>query len=197
MGDVATVWSRGDVVALRDVWFGAVWRAVPGITVEDSPGRSVFWVPAGSEAAFAADETGAEIRMPQRDFARATRRTKKSIVVVCDEGAPWTLWLFFGADGFEYWYVNFERYLGRSAAAYDSVDHKLDLIVEANGELRWKDEDELRRAGELGLVDAAEVRRDAEHAVANPPWPTGWETFEPDPSWTAVDLPRGWDEPPT
>jgi hypothetical protein len=190
-----TVWSRGAVVALRDVWFGQVWRAVPGITVEDVPGRSVFWVPAGSEAAFAADEAGEEIRMPRRGFVRSTRRTKLPIVVVCDEGAPWTIWLFFAETRFAYWYVNFERYLG--VIAYDSVDHKLDLIVSASGELRWKDEDELERAGDLGLVDVAEVRRDAERAIASPPWPTGWETFEPDPSWTALDLPPGWDEPPT
>jgi hypothetical protein len=190
------MWSRGDVVALRDVWFGDVWRAVPGITVEDRPERSVFWIPAGSEAAYAADDAGAEIRMPRTEFTRATRRTRRPIAVVCDEGAPWTLWLFFGEVGFDHWYVNFERYLGRNAVAYDSVDHKLDLIVEANGEHRWKDEDELEQAGRLGLVDVAEVRRNAARALADPPWPTGWETFQPDPSWTAVGLPAGWDEPP-
>jgi len=190
------VWSRGDIVALRDVWFEQVWRAVPGITVEDVPGRSVFWIPAGSEAAFAADETGREIRMPRREFVPATRRTTRPIAVVCEEGAPWTLWLFFGEDGFDHWYVNFERYLGRSRVAYDSLDHKLDLIVGPDGARRWKDEDELEQAAALGLVDAAEVRRDAARAIANPPWPTGFEAFEPDPSWSAVDLPRGWDEPP-
>jgi hypothetical protein len=189
-------WKPGDVVALRDVWFGAVWRAVAGISVEDTPERSVFWVPPGSEAAFAADDAGVEVRMPRIEFVRATRRTKRPIAVVCDEGAPWTLWLFFDDDGFDHWYVNFERYLGRSAVAYDSVDHKLDLIVEASGELRWKDEDELEQAGALGLVDVAEVRRDAALAVANPPWPTGWETFEPDPAWGPVALPQGWDAPP-
>ena len=109
---------------------------------------------------------------------------------------PWTLWLFHRDGGFAHWYVNFERYLGRSAAAYDSVDHKLDLIVERDGTLRWKDEDELEQAGRLGLVDVAEVRRDADLAVANPPWPTGWEEFAPDPDWQPARLPPGWDDPP-
>ena len=188
------MWTRGDIVALRDIWFGHVWRAVPGITVEDTPRRSVFWIPSGSEAAFAADETGTEIRMPRPEFVRAKRRTKRSIVVVCDEGAPWTLWLFWGDEAFDHWYVNFERYVGRSVVAYDSVDHKLDLIVERDGELRWKDEDELEQAAALGLVDAAEVRRDAERAIADPPWPAGWEDFEPDPAWGPIALPEGWDE---
>lgn len=187
------MWARGDVVALRDVWFDAVWRAVAGITVEDAPGRSVFWIPAGSQAAYPADTDGTEIRLPRPAFGRDLRRTKRPIVVVCDEGAPWTLWLFFGDDGFDHWYVNFERYLGRTAVAYDSVDHKLDLIVDPDGALRWKDEDELEQAGALGLVDVAAVRRDAELAVTRPPWPTGWEAFEPDAAWEPAELPPGWD----
>ena len=106
---------------LRDIWFGAVWRAVAGIVVEETPERSVFWVPAGAESAYPVDDDGDEIRIPRPEFRQATRRTKAPIVVVCDEGAPWTLWLFFARIGsFDRWYVNFERYLGRSAIAYDS-----------------------------------------------------------------------------
>lgn len=188
------MWSRGDVVALRDVWFGAVWRAVAGITIEDSPGRSVFWIPAGSESSYPVDGEGREIRLAQREFRRETRRTAADCVLLCDEGAPWTIWHFFSeGEIFDRWYVNFEAYLGRSDVAYDSVDHKLDLIVRANGELVWKDEDELERAGQLGLVDVDAVRRDAERAVADPPWPTGWEDFRPDPAWGVPELPKGWD----
>jgi len=187
-------WIPGDVVALRDVWFGAVWRAVAGIVLEDTPSRTVFWAPAGTASAFAADEGGKEIRMPRTDFHRAFRKTKRPMVVVCDKGAPWTLWLFFRRPGvLAHWYVNFEAYLGRSAVAYDSIDHKLDLIVHTDGRLVWKDEDELEQAGRLGLVDVAAVRRDAAAAVASPPWPTGWETYAPDPGWPAPELPEGWD----
>jgi hypothetical protein len=186
-------WARGDVVALRDIWFDAVWRAIPGLTLEDTSARSVFWIPPGTQAAYPADADGEEIRMPRPEFEHAFRYSKRPIVVVCDDGAPWTVWLFFGAEGFEHWYVNFERYLGRSATAYDSVDHKLDLIVGRDGEVRWKDEDELAAAGELGLVDVEEVRRDAEAAIATPPWPTGWEDFEAEPGWKALTLPAGWE----
>jgi uncharacterized protein DUF402 len=190
------MWSRGDVVALRDIWFDAVWRAVPGITLEDNGERSVFYVPAGSDAAYPVDAEGNEIRMPRREFERGSRRTKRPIVVVCDEGAPWTIWLFFGDAGFDHWYVNFERYLGRSRIAYDSVDHKLDLIVDRDGALRWKDEEELERAGQLGLVDVATVRRDAELAVRQTPWPTGWEGYRPAEASGPIDLPPGWDAYP-
>jgi len=186
-------------VALRDVWFGVVWRAVAGVVVEDVPGRSVFWIPRGSEAGYPVDEDGREIRLFRPDYERGRRRTKVGCVVLCEEGAPWTLWHFQDAQGaFDRWYVNFERYLGRSALAYDSVDHKLDLIARPDGSpdgfsIEWKDEDELELAGERGLVDVAAIRRDAELATAGPPWPTGWEDFRPEPPWPPPELPEGWD----
>jgi hypothetical protein len=188
------MWSRGDVVALRDIWFGAVWRAVAGVVVEDRASTTVFWIPAGAASAYPVDAQGREIRIPQREFTRGARRAGNTMVVVCDSRAPWTLWHFFGEDGvFAHWYVNLERYLGRSAVAYDSVDHKLDLIVQPDGSVEWKDEDELERAAALGLLDAAEVRADAERVLAEPPWPTGWEAFRPDPQWPVPELPAGWD----
>ena len=188
------MWSRGDIVALRDVWFGVVWRAIASVVVEDVPSRSVFWIPPGSEAGYPVDGEGHEIRLFQPDYARARRRSKVGCVVVCEEGAPWTLWHFQDAAGaFDRWYVNFERYLGRSALAYDSVDHKLDLIARPDGSLEWKDEDELEQAGLRGFVEVAEIRRDAELAVASPPWPTGWEGFQPEAVWPVPDLPEGWD----
>jgi uncharacterized protein len=189
------MWSRGDVVALRDVWFGVVWRAVASVVAEDAPGRSVFWIPPRSPAAYPVDATGHEIRLFRPDYNRGKRETKVGCVVLCEEGAPWTLWHFQDEAGeFDRWYVNFESYLGRNAIAYDSVDHKLDLIARPDGSLEWKDEDELEEAGQRGLVDVAEIRRDAELAVAKPAWPTGWEHFQPDPSWPVPELPAGWDQ---
>ena len=187
-------WSEGDVVALRDVWFGVVWRAVAGVVVEDVPGRSVFWIPAESEAAYPVDAEVREIRLFRPDYTRGLRRTKVGCVVLCDEGEPWTLWHFQNEAGeFDRWYINFERYLGRNTVAYDSADHKLDLIARPDGSLEWKDEDELVEAGRRGLVDVTEIRRDADLAVAQSPWPTGWEDFRPDPSWSVPALPPGWE----
>ena len=188
------MWSSGEVVALRDVWFGVVWRAIAGVVVEDASGRSVFWIPAGSEAAYPVDADGREIRLFRPDYRPGRRRTKVGCVVLCEDGLPWTLWHFRDErDEFDRWYVNFERYLGRSQIAYDSIDHKLDLIARPDGSLEWKDEDELEEAGRRGLVDVAEIRRDADLAVNRSPWPTGWEDFHPDPSWPVPELPDGWD----
>jgi hypothetical protein len=190
------MWSSGDVVALRDLWFGNVWRAIASVVIEDDGETSVFWIPAGAEASYPADGDGSEIRIPRREFARGMRHAPWSCVVLCDNREPWTLWHFGTADGaFERWYVNFEHYLGRTAIAYDSVDHKLDLIARPDGSLEWKDVDELEAAGALGLVDVAAIRRDAERVLEERPWPTGWEEYEPDLDWGVPELPEGWDVP--
>ena len=58
---------------------------------------------------------------------------------------------------------------------------------------------------EVGLVDAqtaAQVRRDAERAVAliegwQPPFSSGLEAWRPDPAWPLPELPPGWDAHPS
>ena len=190
------MWSEGETVVLRDVWFGAVWRALPGRVLEDEPAGTVVWVPRGTENAFPVDDEGREIRLPRRGVRLGVRLTTRTTVVLVRPREPWTLWHFFSEDGggFDHWYVNLERWLGRGPRSLDSSDHKLDVIVSPDGSVRLKDEDELDHAAAAGLLDAAAVRRDAERVLADPPWPTGWEDFAPDPTWPVPLLPPGWDE---
>jgi hypothetical protein len=89
--------------------------------------------------------------------------------------------------------VNFEQPLRRSRVGFDTFDEKLDLIVRPDGSYRWKDEDELEQAAALGLVDADEVRAEAQRVIREWPFPTGWEHWRPDPSWPVPQLPAGWD----
>ena len=89
--------------------------------------------------------------------------------------------------------ANLERWLGRGPRTIDYVDEKLDLVVSPDGSVRWKDEDELQLAAELGPLDAGEVRAEAKRVLAAPPWPSGWEDWRPNPAWGAPALPDGWD----
>jgi uncharacterized protein len=189
------MWSSGDAVVLRDIWFGEVWRAVPAVVVVDASEATAVFIPLGCESVYPADGDGREIRLPTRGVARASRRTSERALVLVQPQSAWSLWHFFRDDGaFDRWYVNFERPLGRGAVTLDYVDHKLDLIARPDGSLTWKDEDELEEAAALGLLDPAAVRRDAERLLERPPWPTGWEDFRADPAWPVPELPPGWDE---
>jgi hypothetical protein len=188
------VWRSGDVVALRDVWFGEVWRASPAVVVADEPELTAVCLLPGSEHVFPVDGAGREIRLPRPGAARELRPGRRAVLALYPAAAPWSIWHFYGDDGaFGHWYVNFEQRLGRGPASLDYVDHKLDLIVRPGEAVEWKDEDELEEAGRLGLLDPEAVRRDAEHVLRERPWPTGWEEWQPDPSWASPVLPEGWD----
>ena len=97
-------------------------------------------------------------------------------------------------DGvFDHWYVNFERESRWRGACFDLVDEKLDLVVDRDGVVHVKDEDELVEAARRGYLDEREVRAELARVVASPPWPTGWEDWRADPSWEMPRLPDGWD----
>jgi hypothetical protein len=191
------MWPEGEVVVLRDVWDGRVWRAVPGIVARDDERETVVWIPKGTENAYPVDGDGREVRLARADVTWPMRVTSVGMLVRLRPGEPWSVWHYWDGEGrLDHWYVNFEEPLGREGRNLDYRDHKLDLIARPDGSTRLKDEDELETAAALGLLDAAAIRRDAERALHEPPWPTGWEDFRPDPAWSPPALPADWATPP-
>jgi hypothetical protein len=84
----------------------------------------------------------------------------------------------------------------RTTLGLDTRDHTLDLWAYPDGTHRWKDEDELEVAIRLGhhtAEEAAAYRAEGERVLAEWPFPTGWEDFQPDPAWPTPRLPDGWD----
>src|SRR5215207_3099689 len=68
-----------------------------------------------------------------------------------------------------------------------------------DGSWRWKDVDELDVAIDVGFYtpeEAAAFRAEGEAVIAEWPFPTGWEAWEPDPAWPLPTLPADWDEVP-
>jgi hypothetical protein len=68
--------------------------------------------------------------------------------------------------------------------------------VPFGGEPELLDEDELAEAVRRGLISherETEIYEKAKRIVADPPWPTGWEEWQPEAGWQVPDLPPGWD----
>jgi hypothetical protein len=64
--------------------------------------------------------------------------------------------------------------------------NELDIWVDVDGSWRWKDEDDLEAAvrhGAFSQEQAANFRTEGERVIAESPFPTGWESWQPDPSW--------------
>jgi hypothetical protein len=96
------------------------------------------------------------------------------------------------------WYVNLQEPLRRSRLGFDSFDQMLDVWIEPDGTWGWKDWDELVEAERVGLftsAEAAAIRAEGERVIASlgTRLPTGWEEWQPDPSWALPTMPEGWD----
>jgi Protein of unknown function (DUF402) len=192
----------GTAVALRDVWRGSVWAARAAIVVEDDPDQVMLYIPVGARW-FAPVRDGRRLKIQQPDFELAEFRNDD--LHVLSFAWPDTLaavLLQFGPDWSPLrWYVNLEDPLRRSEIGFDTLDHKLDVILELDGSWRWKDEDELAEAIRLGLIDPGrepELRAAAERAVRRvvgrePPFDRDWTAWRPDPSWRTPELPGGWE----
>jgi hypothetical protein len=183
------MWSRGDVVAVREIWDGRVWKARPWIVVEDAPELLVLWIPRGAHTVLATSE------LPAGAWEHRASTFRTNALRLTRPGEAHSILHFFG-DAFEGWYVNLERPLVRSAVGFDLSDLFLDLFVEPDGRHRWLDEDELAAALAARLLtedDAAAARAEGERVLAEWPFPTGWEDFRPDPRWKPPRLPAGWD----
>jgi hypothetical protein len=82
--------------------------------------------------------------------------------------------------------------LRRNGRSYFTQDHELDLIVRPDGSWSWKDEAELEEwvpRGRFTRDEVIEIRRAGEQVLADWPFPTGWEHWQPDPSWPVPELP--------
>ena len=199
------MWSSGDSILLRWFWGSELGRVWPATVVEDSPDAIALYVRSGTPTKVRVREDGTPIErsLPYRArFAIPWRIgdgvfSGLSALLLVRPGAGHAFMPFWRGDGeFAAWYVNIQTPLARTRWGFDTEDLVLDLVFE-NGVVRWKDEDELEQAVDLGRFtreQAAEIRREGERAVAAieaRAWPldSGWETWRPDPSWPPATLP--------
>jgi hypothetical protein len=182
----------GDAIALRQFFRGRMWWATACVVVEDTPEVLALWLPPGSET-MRVVEGG----LFDDDWELVPVPLGEPILRLTRGRAAHSILHFRHPDGSHRgWYVNLEEPLRRTGLGFDFDDWLLDLWRLPNGEWRMLDEDELEGAVARGLVSAAvsaSARAEAERVMEADDFPTGWEDFEPDPSWPAPRLPPGWD----
>ena len=195
-------WRPGDAIALREVWLGRVWSALPATVVEDSPEQRAMLVRPGSPWMIPVGEDGIELRIPTSEWTLRRRDISRRLLSFAWPDRAYAVMAFWEGDEFMNWYVNLQTPLRPTAVGFDYVDHLLDVIVEPDrATWRWKDEDELAEGVELGVfspADADAVRAAGLQAVEHltsgaPPFDHDWSAWRPDPSWRTPDLPDGWD----
>ena len=199
------MWSSGDVVVLRYRSIDGRFRSGrPLRVIEHTDDRLVAYLAESTLVAMPVLADGRGLRDVPLDerwlHPRATQIRPWSgtdVVMLFPRGRAYALWLFREAGTFRGWYVNLEDRHVFGDRTIDTRDGVLDIWVPAEtGEPQWKDEDELEAAALQGRVtpeEAVAIRAEGERVLAERPWPTGWEHFRPDPSWSIPRLPDGWE----
>lgn len=182
----------------------------PMTVVRDDEAGLVAWLAPGTPLIKPVLTDGREMRLAgPRDMFTEDRVLKldiwrgTGILKVAPIGKPWSVWHFWAADGtFRGWYVNLEAVHHRDAAARrtSTVDYVLDLWVNPDRTVEWKDEDELEGAVAAGRFTAAEAERiigdghaaEKEVAAWASPFADGWQDWQPDPDWRLPAAPTGY-----
>jgi hypothetical protein len=179
-------WREGDEIVGRHCFRGRPWHVWAGRVVQDSPELLAVWLPRGAgwlrPVGSLFGEWGHEPTCMPRPELHLTRLGRGHSIHV--------LWTETGE--LRGWYVNLETGRRHSRYGFEYEDQLLDVWVEPGGEWRWLDEDELAEAVERGIYDQAQadaIRAEGERVLKEWPFPTGWEDWQPDPSWPTPLLP--------
>ncbi|MDA1349034.1 MAG: hypothetical protein O3A47_09240 [Chloroflexi bacterium] len=90
----------------------------------------------------------------------------------------------------------------RTAFGLECMVQELDIVISPDLESwRWKDEDHLAEAQEMGFISerrARDLRAEGLRVISNmearrPPFDHPWPEWRPDPTWAIPNLPEGWD----
>jgi predicted RNA-binding protein associated with RNAse of E/G family len=112
-----------------------------------------------------------------------------------EPGAWHATWVWWTPDWqFLGWYVNLQEPLVRTPDGFDHRDLQLDIVVQPDRTWRWKDEADLARCVEVGVISpetAARTRTEASSVVSRiqsgaHPFTVEAAQLRPDPAWTAV-----------
>jgi hypothetical protein len=183
---VAKTFAPGEPIVVRHVRRGNAFLVWSAVAVRDDDELLALWIPPG--AACLRPKARAELPYEQPLVESPWR--EPGVLQLWPVGAAHAVWVFE-----EGWYVNLQEPFRRSTFGVDTADQLLDLVRTRGGEWRWKDEGELAEAVERGFLtdaEAAEVRSEAERVIEADAFPTGWESWEPDPSWPVPSLPTNW-----
>ena len=102
---------------------------------------------------------------------------------------------------FSSYYVNFQLPFKRNPCGFDTRDLELDLDIDPDLNVYWKDRDDYQKAIDHGLISPEWVRA-IEADISGIleklekrqyPFDGSWLDWKPDPGWAGPKLPENWD----
>ncbi len=177
----------------------------PVTVITDDDRHLAIWLGPGTRMLYQVLADGRDLRDQEgterftAPRAQAVRQwVGAGIVAVFLPGATYSVWFFESGSGRrDAYYINIEAPYRRSVRGITSSDFVLDIVADAEGTFRYKDEDELDLALQSGQFTQSDVNRihaaaeDAVRRIENWRFPfgSGYEDFVPDPAWEIPQLP--------
>jgi hypothetical protein len=189
---------------------GRIAAVQSGVVVADDDPGLLVWVDAGAATMRRTTLTGEPTRpLAVRDelalptmLRPATWGPHRTLRLIPPHGGASIAWCWRTDGTFDGWYVNLESPPRRWPGGVDVHDQALDLIVDPDRAVTWKDEDAFAaQTGEFWTAaDAVRIRAAADRlaglaARAAFPFDGTWCDFRPDPGWAPAELPAWWDVP--
>lgn len=176
---------------------------LPLRVIADDGEQVVAYIAEGTETSAPVLEDGRGLRdvpLEERwDYPRSSVRRPwrgTDVVMIFPRGRRHSLWVMHEKGQLAGWYVNLEASHVFGERTISPEDGVLDVWVDADTrEPVWKDEDEFAvaiRVGRLAEREANALRAEGERVIAERPWPTGWENWQPPDDWVRPALPDDW-----
>ena len=141
---MASRWSAGDQVVLREIWGGRIWSGRPVTVVLDQPDLVGLYIPAGATWMRPVTPDEGTMRLPKSDWKLVATRQPIDALRLATPGADHSVLLLWpeGHGDLTCWYVNLEEPLRRTPTGFDYMDQTLDVVISPDfSEWHWKDED--------------------------------------------------------
>ena len=198
----AVRWGSGDVVLWREVWRGRPWLVKPVRVVEDRDDLLAVYLAEATRLGF---PPGSWPWPGEHPWNRGddTRWRGHGVLTLHRPGIAHSIWVFWFGDEREFrgWYANLAEPIRRTERGFDTLDHELDVWIRPDGTWELKDDDLLEpwvERGRWSAAEVAEIRAEGARVVTDADagrqwWSNEWASWKPPPTWTALELPPGWD----
>ena len=207
------MWNPGETSVLRGVINELVWLAQSVIIVKDSIEETILLLMPCARCAYPEGYW----RWKNGDYSQGRRWQdvkqnswllrefgwlNNRFVIFLVPGKYYAIYsiLHQDTDLFQGYYINFQLPFTRTDLGFDTYDLELDIVIDPQFNLAWKDEHEYH-----DCIQACVIQNKWVEAVENAkpeilariegrqyPLDGSWLDWRPDPSWSPPALPDGW-----
>jgi hypothetical protein len=172
----------GSFITRYETHHGRVWMDHPVRVIADSGDQLAVLLSPGSTFRFHDDDHP----LGPHPWRHQTQWSGPDVLQIYRKATPYSVWMFFDGQQLRNWYLNFETEVVRRADGFETGDHGLDLIIERDGTLVWKDVEDLYAMYEAGRITSDDVLSilAAARAVTNEirrgeRWWSSWDSWTP------------------